>query len=118
MPDSASIPDHAWRTACSTSRSQLWPACTTTETPPQESSALTVKPSEAILTTVPGNPSSETRRLEPPLMTRSCSPAASADRTASMISSSVRASMNVPAGPPTADVVSWERRVAVTRQQY
>ncbi len=87
------MPDQACRTACSTRASQLWPAWTTTATPPQESSALTVNPSEAIFSTVPGNPSSDTSRLEPPPMISSGSPAASADRTASMISASVRASM-------------------------
>jgi len=92
IPDRASIPDQACSTACSTRASQLCPAWTTTATPPHESSALTVNPSEAILSTVPGYPSSEISRLEPPAMISSCSPAASAERTASMISDSVRAS--------------------------
>src|SRR6478735_4799256 len=118
MPDNASIPDQACSTACSTSLSQLCPACTTTATPPQESSALTVNPSEAILMTVPGNPSSDTRRLDPPLTISTCSAAASAERTASMMSASVRASMYLPAGPPTAEVVREERSVEVTCPRY
>ena len=50
------MPDQACSTACSTRASQLWPAWTTTATPPQESSALTVNPSEAILQHRAGEP--------------------------------------------------------------
>src|SRR6476661_1009488 len=62
-------------------------------------------PEVATRTTVPGKPSSDTTRLEPPETTRSGSSASSTSRTASTSSSVVVAVTTREAGPPTRIVV-------------
>ncbi|KFC53293.1 hypothetical protein GY12_18155, partial [Micrococcus luteus] len=124
MPESASIPPSPRATVHATASSHGWPAAirTTTASPswsagrspspaggvspsPGAGPSSTRMPSKASRTTVPGKPASAMRVLEPPPSTNRGSPAASAARTASIASASVRAVTHARAGPPTRVVV-------------
>src|SRR5690348_12542377 len=101
MPDRHSRPARPSATLRATMASQSSPAATvSTPGPP---SRLT--PRVATWITVPSKPSSETTRLLPPPRISTGSPVASADRTASMSSSSVPARTKPRAGPPRRSVV-------------
>src|SRR6266545_6645202 len=103
-PDIDSIPDHPSSIARTTSSSQSSPAATRTIAP-EHASDSTRTPEVAIWTTVPSKPSSAITTLLPPDNSSTGSPAASADRTASISSASVSTVTSVRAGPPIRSVV-------------
>src|SRR5690625_906723 len=74
-------------------------------------------PSVAIWTTVPGNPASATSMFEPPDSTSSGLPAASVSAMAWVSWSSVDATIQACAGPPTRAVVWCARRFCTMRLQ-
>src|SRR5699024_3311454 len=104
IPESASMPLSPLATDHSTTASQCWPAAMRTWTSAGVDSIISM-PLVAMRTTVPGKPSSATNMFDPPASTSSGVLAVSVSAMAVISCSSVEATTQVVAGPPTRAVV-------------
>ena len=105
IPESPSTPSSPWATLSATKSSQLQPASALTATVSSACGEPKRMSWRASRTTTPSKGTSAARRFEPPPMTLSGDPAASACRTASMTPSRVSGVRKVRIGPPTPMVV-------------
>ena len=86
IPDRGANPAHWLAMASRTRSSQVVPAVAVTSTPPHTESETSETSARASRMTRPSKPASEAMMLEPPPMTRTGVPAASASRIASVSS--------------------------------
>jgi hypothetical protein len=103
MPDRHSRPLQPRSTAARTKSSHGSPAAAVTSTAPGASAMLTLR--RAIWSTRASTPESATTTLEPPPSTRTGTPRAAAQSSASSTEASSRALTSQRAGPPTRSVV-------------
>src|SRR5690625_1665392 len=104
------MPAQPRSTVCATRSSQGYPAATRISTAPLLSARISMGTFSPLrCTTVPSNPSSLIRRLEPPPTIRSGSPCESASWTARSSPCSSRGRTSFRAGPPTPNVVRLAR---------